>query len=181
MDAPVPHHALMTAAPLPPSVLPATRAAFRDAMAATPAGVHVVTTDGPHGRAGFTATAVCSVSDEPPTVLVCLNRSSSAYAAFRDHDAVCINLLGEASAALAQAFGGRTPMEERFAAARWQTLVSGAPALEGARVVLDGRIVQRLSVATHDVLICEVLAIVPGPEQPGVVYHARRFTPLPTA
>ena len=51
-------------------------AAFRDGMALLAGAVNVITTDGPHGRAGFTATAVCSVTDQPPTLLVCMNRGS---------------------------------------------------------------------------------------------------------
>ena len=50
------------------------KASFRDAMAHVGAAVNIITTDGPAGRAGFTASAVCSVTDTPPTLLVCLNR-----------------------------------------------------------------------------------------------------------
>ncbi len=49
-----------------------TQLQFRDAMSSLAAAVNVITTDGPHGRAGFTATAVCSVTDQPPTLLVCI-------------------------------------------------------------------------------------------------------------
>ncbi len=68
-------------------------AAYREAMARLAGAVHLVTTDGPGGRAGFTATAVCSVSDAPPTLLVCINRDSSAYPAFDRNGRLCVNLL----------------------------------------------------------------------------------------
>ena len=42
--------------------------AYREAMARLGAAVNVITTDGPGGRAGFTASAVCSVTDTPPTL-----------------------------------------------------------------------------------------------------------------
>jgi hypothetical protein len=58
-----------------------SREQFRDAMARLGAAVNIVTTDGTAGRAGFTASAVCSVTDDPPTLLVCLNRSSRGSAA----------------------------------------------------------------------------------------------------
>jgi flavin reductase len=45
---------------------------YRDAMACLGAAVSIVTTDGAAGRAGFSASAVCSVTDDPPTLLVCL-------------------------------------------------------------------------------------------------------------
>ena len=53
---------------------------FREAMSRLGAAVHVITTDGPSGKTGFTATAVCSVSDAPPTLLVCLNRGAHQHA-----------------------------------------------------------------------------------------------------
>lgn len=57
----------------------ADKQSFRDAMAHVGAAVNIITTDGPAGRAGFTASAVCSVTDAPPTLLVCLNRSASVW------------------------------------------------------------------------------------------------------
>jgi hypothetical protein len=57
------------------------------------AAVNIVTTDGPAGRAGFTASAVCSVTDEPPTLLVCLNRTASVYPAFEANGVLCVNVL----------------------------------------------------------------------------------------
>ena len=47
---------------------------FRDAMALLPTAVNVITTNGPSGTHGFTASAVCSVTDTPPTLLVCMNQ-----------------------------------------------------------------------------------------------------------
>ena len=55
---------------------------FRDAMSCMGAAVNIITTDGPAGRAGFTASAVCSVTDTPPTLLVCLNRGASVWPVF---------------------------------------------------------------------------------------------------
>ena len=50
---------------------------FRHAMASCAAGVHVITTDGAAGRYGITMTAVSSITDEPPTVMLCINRSAA--------------------------------------------------------------------------------------------------------
>ncbi len=71
----------------------ADKQSFRDAMACVGAAVNVITTDGLAGRAGFTASAVCSVTDTPPTLLVCLNRSASVWPTFRQHQALCVNTL----------------------------------------------------------------------------------------
>jgi len=48
---------------------PVTKEAFRNGMAKLGTAVSIVTTDGPAGKAGFTASAICSVTDTPPTLL----------------------------------------------------------------------------------------------------------------
>lgn len=149
--------------------------AFRGAMARVANAVHLVTTDGPGGRAGFTASAVCSVSDGPPTLLVCVNRTSSAYAAVSANGALCVNTLAADQSAIAAAFGGRTPMEVRFAAGAWTTLVTGAPALQGALTAFDCRIVARHPVGTHDVLYCEVVGLADPGDGHGLVYADRGY------
>ena len=62
-----------------------SRLEFRDAMARVCAPVNIITTDGPAGRGGFTATAMCSVSDDPPTLLVCMNERSAQTGMFLDN------------------------------------------------------------------------------------------------
>ncbi|KQP72835.1 MULTISPECIES: flavin reductase [unclassified Methylobacterium] len=153
--------------------------AYRGAMARVAGAVHLITTDGDGGRAGFTASAVCSVSDGPPTLLVCINRSSSAYAAVSANDVLCVNTLAAEQSGIATAFGGRTPMETRFAAATWTTLVTGAPALPGALSAFDCRIVGRHPVGTHDVLYCEVVGLAEPGDGHGLVYADRRYHTVP--
>jgi flavin reductase len=154
------------------------RSDYRDAMARLGAAVNIITTDGPGGRAGFTASAVCSVTDEPPTLLVCLNRNASVYPAFQASGVLCVNVLAAGQQALSALFGGKTPMDERFAASRWSALVTGAPALEGAAVSFDCRVVRSTAVGTHDVLFCEAVAIRSGGKAHGLVYFDRRYHDL---
>ena len=71
---------------------------FREAMSLLGAAVHVITTAGPGGKAGATATAVCSVSDAPPTLLMCLNRRSQTNPAVVENGVFCINTLGHSGA-----------------------------------------------------------------------------------
>ena len=181
-----------------PSLLPAERRpsmpppdpavdapAYREAMTRVASAVHLVTTDGPGGRAGFTASAVCSVSDAPPTLLVCLNRSASAYPAFEANDSLCVNTLSADQLPLAEAFGGALPRAERFAAARWDRLTTGAPVLPGSLAAFDCRIVARHGVGTHEILICEVVALTQPPErdepEASLIYAGRRYRALPIA
>jgi flavin reductase len=148
---------------------------YRDAMAHLGAAVTIVTTDGPAGRAGFTASAVCSVTDDPPTLLVCLNRASSAYESVTKNGVVCVNVLSAGHEHLSRLFGGKVPADERFAAGTWSTLESSAPVLADGVVAFDCRIVDVVSVATHDVLFCRVIALQTSESAEGLIYFGRRY------
>ncbi|ELY2494371.1 NADH-dependent FMN reductase RutF [Cronobacter sakazakii] len=152
--------------------------AFRDAMSRLGAAVNIVTTDGPAGMAGFTASAVCSVTDSPPTLLVCLNRNASVWPVFQANGQLCVNTLAAGHEALSGLFGGKTPMEERFAAARWHRGVTGSPKLDGAVVSFDCRVEQVVLVSTHDVLLCRVLEISRNDDTHGLVWFDRRYHAL---
>ena len=153
-------------------------ASFKEGMARVPGAVQIVTTDGPAGRAGLTATAVCSVTADPPTLLVCVNESSSVGQAFIANEAVAINTIGPEFSDLAMLFGGKTPVEERFGAAEWTTGSTGAPRLKGAIVAFDCRVTGGQTVGSHRVLFCEVAEVVLGEHADACVYHDRAFKGL---
>ncbi len=148
---------------------------YRDAMARLGAAVNIVTTDGPGGLAGFAATAVCSVTDDPPTLLVCLNRASSAYPAVTANQVLCVNTLSHSHEDLSRRFGGKTPVKERFEGASWSVLETGAPALDDALISLDCRVKTISDGGTHDILICEVLAIKENEGGQALIYFDRRY------
>ncbi|MCU6683705.1 pyrimidine utilization flavin reductase protein F [Leclercia sp. 29361] len=151
---------------------------FRDAMACLGAAVNIITTDGPAGEAGFTASAVCSVTDSPPTLLVCLNRGASVWPVFNDNRTLCVNTLSAGQESLSNLFGGKTPMADRFAAAQWQTGATGCPRLADALASFDCRISQVVSVGTHDILFCEIVAITRHPVPQGLVWFDRGYHAL---
>ena len=113
---------------------------FREAMSRLGAAVHVITTDGPSGKTGFTATAVCSVSDAPPTLLVCLNRSATSMPILRGNGVFCVNTLRAGDEIDRRHL--RRPHQvargARFDTGEWRTLTTGSPALDerGGRVRL---------------------------------------------
>ena len=114
---------------------------FRNGMAMLSGAVNVITTGGSEGLAGFTATAVCSVTDQPPTLLVCMNRSSYAHRFFTANGVLCVNLLGGDQQGLSGLFADReVSMEQRFQRAAWRALETGSPALDDALVSFDCRI-----------------------------------------
>ncbi|KPY73074.1 FMN reductase RutF [Pseudomonas syringae pv. spinaceae] len=128
-----------------------------------------------------TATAVCSVTDQPPTLLVCINRSASVYETFIGNGTLCVNTLCNSQQALSNLFGGKTSQEERFAAGHWESGVTGAPLLEGAKLALDCKVTQSVSVGTHDILFCQVVDIRHQDASDALLYFGRQYHHLPGA
>jgi len=150
---------------------------FREAMARLGAAVHVVTTEGPAGKHGFTATAVCSVSDQPATLLVCLNRRSRVVTALQDNRVLCVNTLRAGEDSVADVFAGRTGLygAQRFLQGQWTTLETGAPSLVTSVVSIDCRIIESKPVASHNVYFCGVVAVRHGESGAAIVYHEREY------
>ena len=111
--------------------------------------------------AGFTATAVVSVSDQPATLLVCLNRRSQVSPILRENHVLCVNTLRAGADTIADVFAGRTgvPMAERFDSATWTALSTGSPVLTDAVVAFDCRVIEIKAVATHNVVFAGVVAV----------------------
>lgn len=162
----------MSQQPLDPKQL-----AFRNAMAHMSAAVNIITTDGEAGRCGITATAVCSVTDTPPTVMVCVNRNSAMNAVFKANGKLCVNVLTGDQEEAAKHFAGMTgvAMEERFALDPWNTGSQGVPVLDGALANLQGRIVESQEIGTHSVLLVELDDIQVRDEGDSLVYFSRAF------
>jgi len=149
---------------------------FRDGMSMLASAVTVVTTGGAKGRAGFTATAVTSVTDQPPTLLVCMNRSSYAHPIFAGNASLCVNVLASDQQSLSGLFADRNvTMDARFARVGWRTLETGSPALDGAVVSVDCRIVKTLEHGSHSVFFCEVAAIGQNGGRDALVYFDRQY------
>lgn len=124
---------------------------FRDAMASCAAGVHVITTDGAAGRYGITMTAVAPVTDEPPTVMLCINRSARIIPILSENGSLCINMLADEHQDVAEHFAGLTGLspEERFAYHIWHRGKTGQLEIEGALAHLHGHIVGKHEIGTH--------------------------------
>ncbi len=153
-----------------------SRSAFRDAMARLAAAVNVVTSDGPAGRAGFTASAICSVTDEPPTLLVCMNRSSRYSQAFKVNRVLCVNVLGPEHRTLSKAFANPDrDLDACFATATWEELATGSPALTDAVATFDCRVRSVSDIGTHSVFISEVAAVRSGSLVRGLIYFNRAY------
>jgi len=159
-----------------PMRLPVAKTEFRDAMARLAAAVSVITSDGPSGLAGCTATAVCSVTDDPPTLLACINRASRNNQALRDNGRLCVNVLGADQQAIGQCFAdGTLSVADRFAAVSWLRDADGQPALADAGVSIGCDISQITEVGSHSVFFCTVTAVRVGDDRGALLYLGRDF------
>ncbi|MCP1660281.1 4-hydroxyphenylacetate 3-monooxygenase, reductase component [Neisseria perflava] len=154
---------------------------FRDAMASCAAGVHVITTDGTAGRYGITMTAVTSITDEPPTVMLCINKEASIIPILTANRDLCINTLSDGQQDIAEHFAGITNLspEERFAYHIWHRGHSGQLEVEGALAHLHGSIIEQHEIGTHYVFYVRLNEIkVADRHTPALLYFRRQFKSL---
>lgn len=151
---------------------------FRDAMRRTAAGVAVVTTEGPAGRGGITVSSFCSLSMEPPAVLVCIRRDSSTLARIVRNDVFAANVLAQDQSELASAFASPAASHEsRFALGQWAE-GPGGPVLAGAVAHFDCKLAHVHDYGSHTIVIGEVLDAASHDARP-LIYAEQAFHRLP--
>jgi cob(II)yrinic acid a,c-diamide reductase len=135
---------------------------FKQAMRQCAGAVALVTVGITAGRrTGLTVTSACSLSDDPPSLLVCVNRNASAHARIREEGSFAINFLHEEHALLALTFSGQKGVngDDRFAFGRWTSGVTGTPILEDAVATFDCVLAQEFETRTHSVFVGEVRSV----------------------
>lgn len=104
---------------------------FRNAMRLLASSVFVVTSHDERGPSGMTATAVCSLSFDPLSMLVCINRSATLFETIAKAGAFALNQLSDQHLDIALAFGRSSERDKRFTVGDWQDLES-MPVLNSA-------------------------------------------------
>ena len=132
---------------------------FRRGMRRLTAGVSLITTLEQGQRHGLVATSVCSLSAEPPSLLVCVNSTASSHEPMRRSGILCVNVLSQEDEPVAAKFASSLNRHERFADGDWLTLATGAPALARALVSFDCAIARQIPYQTHTIFICEILKV----------------------
>jgi flavin reductase len=169
------HTKMMIASPpQPPNPVLATL--YRDGMSHVAGAVHIVTTGGDKGESGFTATAVTSVSDSPPTALVCLALNSRTLPLIQAHQTFCINTLGSEHQDLADVFAGRTGLfgHDRFRQGEWGKDEQGNPRLRQALTSFTCVCTHIQPVATHAMILGLVTHVIIHPQK-ALVYKDRAY------
>jgi flavin reductase (DIM6/NTAB) family NADH-FMN oxidoreductase RutF len=136
--------------------------AFKTGMRHLAASVCLITTRHGAERGGLTATAVCSVSAQPPQLLVCVNREASAHPLIVASRIFAVNVLAPCHRKIAERFAGMDGVEgdDRFVdLGDWCALATGAPVLNGCPVTFDCRVVHTTVAGTHTVVIGEIIDV----------------------
>ena len=152
------------------------RQSFFDVMASFPSGVAIVTTLTEDGvPRGLTTTAVCSVSAEPPTILVCVDLASRTLAALRASRRFVVNFMGDGRSELCLLFASKT--EDKFAHVTWRPADSGMPLLaDDVLAWADCATEHELEVGDHVLLVARVETGGVQPElEPPLMYYRRSW------
>jgi flavin reductase len=157
---------------------PTTEVSYPDGMRQLAAGVSVVTAGSGEDRNGMTASAVCSLSVDPPSLVACLNRAAGTCSRLIESGAFCVNVLGRHHEELASVFAGRTDLvgDGRFVIGGWRDGTLGVPVLDDALVSFECEVATVHDYATHSIVVGPVRAVhmaAAGPRP--LVYHDRAF------
>jgi flavin reductase len=148
---------------------------FKGAMRRLASTVTIITAGNQDGRHGMAATAVSSVTTEPPTLLVCINRSASIHDPIVESERFCVNLLGCEHQHLVPAFSGAARGEARFATAGWGADGDILPCLDGALSNIRCEVRQSVAYGSHTIFIGEVTSVRLPPATAPLVYQDGGF------
>lgn len=145
-------------------------------------GVTIITARDGETKAGLTATAVCSVTADPPRLVVFVNKNVAASEIILNSGALCVNVLAGEQEEVAKAFAGMIKEvhgDARFEYGRWRELVTGAPTLDGSLANFDCRVIKVFDESTHNAFLCEVLATCERNDGEALIYLNGAFRQIP--
>lgn len=135
--------------------MPVTSDEFRAALSRFPSGVTVVTTCDADGRFhGITVSAFCSVSLEPPRVLICVEKTTGSHLALESSKLFVVNILSTGQRDLSERFASL--IENKFEGLDFETTIDGLPVLLGCIATLECRVTASYDGGDHSIFVGEV-------------------------
>jgi flavin reductase len=151
---------------------------FKAGMRALAGAVNIITGNNAGHRYGMTATAVCSATADPPTVLVCINKLASTHDAVAKSKAFCVNVLRAEDWELSTTFSGAQSGEARFKSRDWTRLATGSPVLIDSLVSFDCRVAKSLTHGTHTIFLGQVEQVLLGKKGKPLLYSEGQYAKL---
>ncbi|TMH39250.1 MAG: flavin reductase family protein [Betaproteobacteria bacterium] len=151
---------------------------FKIGMRTLAGAVNIITSMHSGHCYGMTATAVCSATADPPTVLACINKLASTHNAVAKSKVFCVNVLRAEDWQLSTAFSGAQSGDSRFKNGNWTRLATGAPVLIDALVSFDCRVVKTLAHGSHTVFLGQVEQMLIGQKGKPLLYSEGQYAKL---
>jgi len=153
---------------------------FRGAMRHLAGGVSVITAGRGTDITGMTVTSVSSLSVDPPTLIVSINRESSSWSLLKTHAVFGVNILTADQFDVAERFSGKDGLKgaARFAGAQWTSLVSGVPLLAGALAAIDCEVEDIVERHSHAIVIGRVLDMQLSPRGAALAYWQGQYVAI---
>lgn len=153
---------------------------FKRAMQLLASPVSIITTAYEGARYGMTATAMCSLNADPPSLMVCINKGTHTYSPIMDSRRFCVNVLAHDQNEVAQVFAtsSATPEEKFLRAGTWTMSSCGLPMLEGSLISFSCRVEKWLNTKTHAALVGLVEEVSTNSDAHTLLYVKRHFSSL---
>lgn len=153
---------------------------FRGAMRHLAGGVSVITAGRARDITGMTVTSVSSLSVEPATLIVSINRESSSWPLIKRHGFFGVNILTADQLDIAERFTGKGGLKgaDRFAGAEWITRASGVPLLVGALAAIDCEVEDIVERHSHAIVIGRVLDLQASTRTAALAYWQGQYVAI---
>jgi flavin reductase (DIM6/NTAB) family NADH-FMN oxidoreductase RutF len=150
----------------------ASPADFRNAMRHLVGAVSVITVGRGEDVTGMTVTSMSSLSVDPPSLVVAVNRAASSWPLLRQYGFFGVNILSAEQREIAERFSGKGGLKgaERFAGAEWTARAPGAPLLVGALAAIDCEVEEIIERHSHGIVIGRVRAVQLAPAGAALAY-----------
>ena len=157
-----------------------TASDFRNAMRQLTGGVSVITAGRGRDISGMTVTSVSSLSVDPPSLIVSLNRESSSWPLVKRYGFFGVNILTSDQIDIAERFTGKGGLKgaDRFAGARWTTRASGVPLLADALAAIDCEVEDVVERHSHVIVIGRVLDVAVSARTASLAYWQGRYVAI---
>jgi flavin reductase (DIM6/NTAB) family NADH-FMN oxidoreductase RutF len=150
----------------------------RSVISRLASGVSIITTRHEGSDYGLTASAVTSLSFDPPMLLICLNKTSRTQEAIAQSGVFAVNILQEEQSELARRFASSQP--HKFAGLSLSYGELGVPLLGNTLATIECRVTRVIPGGTHSVFFAEMQTVYATEGMPLTYFRGRmgRFTDL---
>ncbi|MGY2904093.1 flavin reductase family protein [Bradyrhizobium sp. URHC0002] len=157
-----------------------TASDFRNAMRQLTGGVSVITAGRGRDISGMTVTSVSSLSVDPPTLIVSINREASSWPLVKRYGSFGVSILTSDQIDIAERFTGKGGLKgaDRFAGAQWTTRASGVPLLADALAAIDCEVEDIVERHSHAIVIGRVLDVAVSARSAALAYWQGRYVAI---